>query len=65
MLGGLAIYQTLDQQIGLSAAAQAGIAAYTVLISTVAVQKFKSFWAIFMMTAVMLIASKVMQYNQD
>ena len=68
VLGGLSLYSTLNQTFDLSVAAQASVGIYTVLISTVSVgyysQKIISVWHAFVLTSGLLIASKVLEFNQ-
>ncbi len=68
VLGGLALYSTLNQTFDLSVAAQASVGIYTVLISTVSVgyysQKIISFWHAFVLTSGLLIASKGIEFSE-
>ena len=68
VLGGVALYSTFNRTFDLSVAAQAGVGAYTILISTVSVgyfmQKMISLWHAFVMTAGLLLASKLFEFNQ-
>ncbi len=58
----------MSKTVDLQVAAQAGVGAYTLLISTISVgyymQKMISIWHAFVMTAGLLLASKLFELNQ-
>ena len=68
VLGGVALYSTINRTFDLAVAAQAGVGAYTILISTVSVgyfmQKMISLWHAFVMTVGLLLASKFFEFSQ-